>query len=331
MSFYKGPIEPVYPREAVAGVLAHYELVSPDPLIIHRAIRRNGAVVDFGFEFCNPAAAELFGRTAWELRDASLLRSFPHLAHEATGFARYVLVLDTGETEDAEVPHPLGKPHWTLQRRLTSLFDDRLAVSYRDTRDEVRAREQLQLSVDAVQHRLRRQLALVQAICNHSLEVSASLGDFRYYFPGRIAALAEVECLIQEAGDRIRLAELVERVLAPFRRCKRSLDGDGNTAIPASAVLPLAIALHELGSTSLTQGSWAEPHGKVELQWHSTDRALRLEWSERKRDGSPAARRPDGSGLVLVENAITSLINGRFEVRRDAGRIRHLMEFDPVG
>lgn len=321
-------ISPPRAGDAVRRAIAKYQLFSPDPFVIHRSIRRRGKVVDFEFEYCNPATSQLFGCTLKELRGASLLKTFPHFAHDPNLFDRYVFVLETGEYEEAEVPHPLGIQQRTLRRRLAGLYDQRIAVCFHDISGELIERNQLALVAQALEHRLEGQFALIQALCNHALSHSATLADFKTDFPRRIAALASTGILLQSESGQICLRDLLERVLQPFNRRPFSLDGDATVAVSSSAVLALTLALHELAANGLEHRAGAGEAGRVDVRWRVEGEDMQIHWIEQVPLQTADDMPERGLGLPLIRSAVESLRGGQFRSMQTTDCIHHFIEFE---
>lgn len=323
-----GRAERLASGKAVRRAIAEYQLLSPDPFMIHRCVRQNGKVVDFSFEYCNPATAQLFGCALKELRGSLLLKRFPHAAHDPNIFERYVLVLESGDYEEAEVPHPLGLRHRTLRRRLAGVYDERIAVCFHDISGELSHRKQLSLVAEALGHRLDGQFSLIQALCNHTLSHVSNLDEFKADFPRRIAALAASEALLQAEGGRVCLRRLIERVLQPFGCSSHVLEGDPSTAVDSNSVLALTLAFHELAAAGVAKGQGSTETDAVHVRWRVEGTSVHIHWIEQL--PSQAEDRSQGREmcLQLIRSAVESLSGGQFRCWHTEERAHHFLQFE---
>lgn len=313
---------------ATRRALARYQLSSPDPFMIHRAVKRRKEVVDFEFEYLNPAAAELFGATLKGLRGSLLVSSFPHLAHDPLVFERYVSVLQRRLFEEAEVPHPLGIKQRKLRRRLVGLSEGRLCVCFHDISGNLNEVNQLSLVSQALEHRLGGQFALVQALCNHALSHARDLAEFKASFPRRIAALASAESLLRPARQQVALRALFEDVLQPFGIPPSCLSGDDNLRVKSDSLAALTVAVHELASSTLNGVDGALAGERIAVRWRANAERVHIHWMERLSGKAGHAGRPAAASCSLVTSAVESLGRGQLRFWCTAECSHCFIEFD---
>ncbi|HET7902844.1 MAG TPA: diguanylate cyclase [Candidatus Nanopelagicales bacterium] len=115
----------------------------PDPWVYLVAVRSpDGAIVDFVYADANRAACEHNGTTREELLGRRLLDVLPE--HQGALLARYASVVDTGRSllED-DVPFPTAGQDRYFSNRAVAVGEDGLSLTWRDTTEQVRQRQDL--------------------------------------------------------------------------------------------------------------------------------------------------------------------------------------------
>jgi two-component sensor histidine kinase len=156
-----------------------------------------------------------------------------------------------------------------------------------------------------LQHRVKNNLAVVEALVAQSARGAGDLPTFLERFLGRMKSLSAAQVLLsRHEHAKAEIEELVGAVLAPFDASGRlSWSGENIQLRPQQAVA-LALCLHELATNSLKYGALSREEGRVSLAWSRADGALaRIDWRER---GGPPVRQPDraGSGVRLLRRGL---------------------------
>lgn len=193
-----------------------------------------------------------------------------------------------------------------------------------DIDEQKRAEEHLNLMVLELNHRVKNNLATVQAIAVQTLDDGGDKPGSRETFLGRLTALAAAhDILTREQWDGARLEEIASSVLQALdgTQDRVRLNGPAVRLGPRSA-LALSMAFHELGTNALKYGALSRPGGQVDIDWGPTGASgteTHLMWVEQ---GGPAVRTPSerGFGSRLLERGLASQLNG--EVK---------MNFHPTG
>ncbi len=187
-----------------------------------------------------------------------------------------------------------------------------------------RAEEARMLLAHEVNHRAKNMLAVVQAVVQ--LTRSADPAAYAASVSARIAALGRAHDLLarRDWGD-VALEDLARGELAPYLPVGEAMEGAARVSLrgpavrlAASAVQPMAVALHELAVNAAKYGALAPGHaGRVELSWEvpPPGTGLRLTWAEQGGpllDGPPARR---GFGTRVVDASISDQLGGRVERR----------------
>ncbi len=199
-----------------------------------------------------------------------------------------------------------------------------------------RAEEQQTMLVAELNHRVKNILAIVQSVAAQTVRSTPSLESFSAAFSGRIKALSIAhDILTQTRWIGIGLNELLAEVLAPYRLAgedRLSIEGPP-VLLPAGAVLPLSMAVHELATNASKYGALSGPQGKVAIRWRLQCEGrpeVELNWNE---EGGPTVERPPGSGFgtTLIERTIAYDLDGKAELAFPPEGLRCLLKFPAPG
>jgi two-component sensor histidine kinase len=136
------------------------------------------------------------------------------------------------------------------------------------------------------------------------------LENFNDAFSGRLQALASAhDLLMQTHTSGIGLSELVTSILSPFRSRDERIKASGSRiALPADAVVPLAMALHELTTNAVKYGALSNASGHIDIAWRLVEQngsQVELTWQE---SGGPTVkRRSAGFGTKLINRVLRDL------------------------
>ncbi|HEY0650846.1 sensor histidine kinase [Phenylobacterium sp.] len=223
-----------------------------------------------------------------------------------------------------------GSVGWTFSRAVPILDASGEIMEWFGAATDVSARheaeEHLRLVVNALNHRVKNNLATVQAIAAQTFRNADDLVQAEAAFVGRIEALAlATDFLTGAKGPHPSMRLVLEEAVRSHRptpeRCR--LAGPDINLLPKTAQA-VSLAIHELATNALKHGAWSAPHGEVAVDWSSVrgdrgERRLRLTWSERGGPPvSPPVRR--GFGSRLIEQGLAQELKG--QVR---------LVFDPTG
>lgn len=204
----------------------------------------------------------------------------------------------------------------------------------RDVTERRRAERRQATMMAELDHRVKNNLAAVLSLAEQSARGAASVEAFVSTLIGRIRAMARMHSAL--AGGRWEGAALRQLVRQSLEAYMLHGDGDGDREgrivargpevwIPARAVSPLAMALHELATNAAKYGALGAPGGRVDIAWTVEDRAdasgprLSLLWTE---SGGPRVAGPvkAGFGTQLIRGGIA------YELRGNV-----VLEFPPEG
>ncbi|MDX2203780.1 MAG: HWE histidine kinase domain-containing protein [Hyphomicrobiaceae bacterium] len=203
-------------------------------------------------------------------------------------------------------------------------------VTLTDITERKRAEEQQAVLVAELNHRVKNILAVVQAVAGQTIRASPSLEAFKASFAGRIQALSIAhDVLTRTRWIGIGLMELLQAVLAPYRSDARITTEGPPTLLPARAVVPLSMVLHELATNASKYGALSTANGAVNVRWdliqNGTPR-VRIDWGEA---GGPVVRegRKGGFGTTLIKRVIEHDLEGEVVLRLAPGGAQASLTF----
>lgn len=229
------------------------------------------------------------------------------------------------------VRRPDGSVGWTFSRAVPVLGADGEIVEWfgaaSDVTERHRTDEHLRLVINELNHRVKNNLAMTQAIAAQTFRNAGDLREAQERFTARIIALAQANDLL--TGDRWASASLrgvLEQAVRPHcgEDGRSKVDGPDIQLSPKTA-LALTLAMHELATNALKYGAWSVPDGEVSIVWKTYlpddegAERIHLEWRER---GGPPVSVPErrGFGSRLIERGLAAEMGGTVK-----------MHFEPEG
>jgi two-component sensor histidine kinase/PAS domain-containing protein len=217
------------------------------------------------------------------------------------------------------------------------LIDDNRAnvgsiVTLTDMTERKRAEEQQTMLVAELNHRVKNILAIVQSVAAQTMRSSSTLENFSNAFTGRLRALAIAHDILTETRwSGIGLNELLAAVLAPYRTPEEpriSIMGPA-VLLPARAVVPLSMALHEMATNAAKYGALSMTRGRTEVTWQVTgdiEKSVGLVWREQ---GGPVVEPgvSAGFGTRLIDLVISHDLEGDAQVDFDPAGVRWTITF----
>lgn len=209
------------------------------------------------------------------------------------------------------------QPHaWTPQEEefIQSVADRTQAAIGR-----VRAEEQQRLLNRELSHRLKNNLAMVQAIVTQTLRNSPDIETARSALSNRLLTLGRAHDLLLSADiGGTSLRAVVEGALALHDDGQGRIRMDGPPIeIGAAAALSLSMVLHELATNAAKYGALSSADGHVDTVWrivpHDDEGSLEFVWRE---SGGPPVVAPSrrGFGSRLIERGIAGSIGGEVQL-----------------
>ncbi len=177
-------------------------------------------------------------------------------------------------------------------------------------------RDQQDLLIGELNHRVKNILMLVQAIARQTRLSALSLDDYLEAFQKRIDALSKAHELI--GPGRIQWASLMEILQIEFQPYLTSAEDRIVMKGPEIGFRPdvapvMSLVMHELASNAVKHGILAEESGTLSIEWSYSAGGLRLEWKETFGTARPLGS-GRGFGLSLIERAIPHECSGTVEL-----------------
>jgi PAS domain S-box-containing protein len=195
-------------------------------------------------------------------------------------------------------------------------FDDRGRPNHfisivDDISERVKVEERQRVLMAEMAHRLKNQLAIVQAVASQTARYSPTTRDFNNVFAARLSALGTSVDLMVHGTSSISLRELAYRHLSSFSK-RFELSGD-DISIDSEAAETLGLAFHELATNCTKYGAWSSPTGFLNVAWRKLDgsrQLLKLSWVEA---GGPEVRPPvrKGFGTQIVETIVVKRLSAK--------------------
>jgi two-component sensor histidine kinase len=195
---------------------------------------------------------------------------------------------------------------------------------FRDISAHVRARQQRELLINELNHRVKNTLAMVQSIAAQTLKGTTVSAESRL-----LSMAGAHDVLTQQNWEGADLRNIVERALSPFMALGREFDVNGPAIrlLPKSA-LAIAMAVHELATNAAKYGALSNGSGRLSVHWAISEQDaphLHIVWTE---TGGPkvAAPRSKGFGSRLIERGLAGQLGGEALIDyRETGIICSIM------
>ncbi len=199
-----------------------------------------------------------------------------------------------------------------------TLLEDVLRMTDEVARERARAREQQELLIAELNHRVRNILNLIRSLVAQSQHDAISVEGFASIIGGRIAALASAhDNITRENWSPAPLSALFETELAAYLNEKRErfvLSGE-EVLVKPEAYTVLALVVHELVTNSAKYGSLCDRSGSLAVALERNRAGdLEIRWREA---GGPPVKAPKrrGFGSTIIERSIPHELRGEANVR----------------
>lgn len=287
--------------------------MSPDGFSILKAVRdTSGGVVDFEWDYANPAACELAG--GGELVGRRMLDVAPGHASHPELMARYVRLLAENGADVVEFSYEGGAVDGWYRNSCVAIGHDRIAVNSRD----ITARKQMEFELRTVgtefRHRLKNVFAVVAALVRQSARTAVDIDSLAEDVRCRLFAMSSAQGLLVSEEGTGSLAHLVQEILEPFDGPRLVVEPGPDAAIRHDGLVSLALAINELATNAIKFGALSNDTGIVTFSWTIRRGRAVLTWREA---GGPAVSQPEkcGLGTRLIEDVSRRLPGG--QVLRD--------------
>lgn len=182
-----------------------------------------------------------------------------------------------------------------LERARTQIAEQATALQSERDRNRVLEGE--------LQHSVRNVMALVRSIVRRSMDSATSLEDVDEHLSGRLSVIGRYAAPPPETRD---VEHLIRDELSGFAfgyHDQITIDGP-DAVLPADAMLPLAIAVHELVTNALKFGALSGENGRLTVCWALDRDALVMDWTESGTSILTAAPIRKGFGVQYILEAL---------------------------
>lgn len=159
-----------------------------------------------------------------------------------------------------------------------------------------------------IHHRVRNNLAVVQALLAQTLRATAKGEEMFKLIQPRLMAMARVhDSLARSEAGEIPLSALVEQQLEAYRP-RIMLSGE-MVILDSAVALGLGMALHELATNAHAFGGLSSDTGRIDISWVLSQAAipeLAIVWQEHGGPRVKAQARPR-LGMRLIESSIAGI------------------------
>jgi len=271
-------------------------------------------------------------------------RLFGYTAEEAIGKPVTLLIPPDREDEEPEILSRIRRgekiDHYeTIRRRKDgSLVDISLTVSplrdpvgkivgaskiARDITERRRARDQQELLLREMDHRVKNLFSLASSVVNLSARSARTPKELAAAVGRRLAALARAHALTLvkrfDAANKVEhpatLHGLIRTITSPYdgrndEGTERVAVSGADVPLSSGSVTSLALLLHEFTTNAAKYGALATPNGYVDVHCRDEGAEFVLTWTER--GGPPVDHRTEGEGFgsILSRTAVKGQLNG---------------------
>ena len=285
---------------------------------------------DTTLTFVNRAYAAFFGAEKAALLGRRWIEFLPVEARAAAlGHVHRVAEGGMPVTYEHEVVGPDGALHWQEWVDHPVLSESGEVVELqsvgRDVTERHREQERLRFLLGELDHRVKNQLAVIQAIARATLREQAEPEAFVGAFLGSIDPRARAQHALSRSGwQSVDLEALVRGCLGPFAPERWSAVGS-RVQLPVRSTQPIAMALHELATNAAKYGALSGNDGRVAVTWQvhaagTEGHPERLTILWRESGGPPAIEPPQrGLGLRIVTEGLEYELGGAVTLCFDDG------------
>ena len=202
-----------------------------------------------------------------------------------------------------------------------------ILVQVQDVTERMAEEHHRELVAHELGHRLKNQLAMIQAIASQTLRSAPNLTVARQTLGERITILGRAhDTVIQGGLGSSTVRNLVAQMLAVHedqREPRFRVEGP-DIKVGSRPALSLSLILHELATNAVKYGALSCAQGKIEITWSVEGEALdRFEFVWREQ-GGPAVDPPtrEGAGSRLIKAGVAGTADSKVTVHYDPAGLR---------
>jgi two-component sensor histidine kinase len=178
--------------------------------------------------------------------------------------------------------------------------------------------------VRELEHRIKNNLATIQAIAGSTIRNSRTMEDFQHAFTGRVTALSKTHSLLTDNDQKhVPLRELLNNELAFYD------DGEGqrivlsgpDVMLPAHIAVSYGMTIHELTTNALKHGALAALGGLLKVSWTLQGSLLTLDWEE-SNVSIPTTPTRTGFGTQLLRRLLPHQLGAQVDMNYEPGGLK---------
>jgi two-component sensor histidine kinase len=202
-----------------------------------------------------------------------------------------------------------------------------------DTTERREDEERQRLILRELNHRVKNNLAVVQAIVSQTMRLSPKPAEAFERIQARLMAISRTHDFLNMSDwGGVSLGRLLQGELEPYT----SLDPERIVlkgrliALDSTAALSLGLVFHELATNAAKYGALSVEDGRLQVSWslggESPEEIVSIEWIE---SGGPPVRAPRrrGFGSRLIEGSVNGRLGGTVEMEFAREGLRCRMTF----
>ncbi len=199
-----------------------------------------------------------------------------------------------------------------------------------DITDRREAEERQRLILRELNHRVKNNLAVVQAIVSQTMRMSPKPAEAFERIQARLMAISRTHDFLNMSDwGGVSLGRLLQGELEPHTSLdpeRIALSGQ-MIVLDSTAALSLGLVFHELATNAAKYGALSAETGRLQVRWALTGEGatdtIAIDWIE---SGGPPVRAPrrKGFGSRLIEGSVTGRLSGTvaMDFARDGLRCR---------
>ncbi|MEX0928626.1 MAG: HWE histidine kinase domain-containing protein [Balneolales bacterium] len=301
---------------------------------IYRNVPVGLCVIDRGLRFTrvNEHLAKMNGIPAEEHLGRKITEVLPKLAQDIEPDLRQLI--ETGKPRmnvelNGQTPAQPGVERYWLEHWLPLHGEQDRIIGINVVIEEITERKKAQqtqrLLLGELNHRIKNNIATIQAIADQTLQQSGSPAEFVEGFKGRLQILARSHTLLTRSKwEGAYIDDILKEQLILNQKTDRIVFTGPRIFLASQAALHLALVLHELGTNAGKHGSLSVPAGRLQINWdlqsdyHGS--AMKLVWVEL---GGPAIQEvhKQGFGMPLIERSLKA-VGGDTSITFDPSGLR---------
>ncbi|WP_337270766.1 CheR family methyltransferase [Oryzifoliimicrobium ureilyticus] len=189
--------------------------------------------------------------------------------------------------------------------------------------------EARELMLNEMNHRVKNLFAMIGGILRMAARQHETAKALAQDIEGRILALGNAHSLAsnQKRTKAVELSELLDVILAPYRRQADISISSDTFPIAAARITPLTLILHEWTTNAVKHGVLGQQGGTLRVSWERLDQANKLLWNETGTQNVSYPGKP-GFGTILLKTAAKQL-GAEIETSASGPTLQHCLTMPP--